>query len=377
MIETLHVKEQNKNQYNNLYQVISEQEIVNATKKLKRNKSACSDKIKNEMIKCSIHILIQGYMKLFNLILQTGVFPAVWCEGLITPIFKSDDKLDCNNYRGIYISSCLGKFFCVILNERLHNYTREQNIIHPSQIGFLPGYRTADHILTLKSLIDKYVNQKTNGKIYICMLCRFQKRHLTLFGTMAYLLKLLRSGVGGNVYSLIKNLYSKSRCAVKQSEHRTSFFPYRQGCIISPLLFNIYLNDIPSLLDNKDSDPLTLQNGTKLNCLLYADDLIILSRSKVGLQSCLNQLNNWCNKWMMEVNLKKTKVMIFQKPMSKQQTPKFLFANKILQVTQDYNYLGLKLTTNGEFTIAMKQLADKAKHAMHVQHKEKKLIFTH
>ena len=144
-------------------------------KKLKRNKSAYSDRIKNEMIKCSIHILIQGYMKLFNLILQTGVFPDVWCEGLITPIFKSDDKLDCNNYRGICISSCLGKFFCVILNERLHNYTREQNIIHPSQIGFLPGYRTADHILTLKSLIDKYVNQKTNGKIYICMLCRFQK----------------------------------------------------------------------------------------------------------------------------------------------------------------------------------------------------------
>ena len=171
----MHVKEQNKNQYNNLYQVISEQEIVNATKKLKRNKSACSDRIKNEMIKCSIHILIQGYMKLFNLILQTGVFPDVWCEGLITPIFKSNDKLDCNNYRGICISSCLGKFFCVILNERLHNYTREQNIIHPSQIGFLPGYRTADHILTLKSLIDKYVNQKTNGKIYICMLCRFQK----------------------------------------------------------------------------------------------------------------------------------------------------------------------------------------------------------
>ncbi|CAB3997093.1 Hypothetical predicted protein [Paramuricea clavata] len=56
--------------------------------------------------------------------------------------------------------------------------------------------------------------------------------------------------------------------------------------------------------------------------------------------------------------------MIFQKPMSKQQTPQFLFANKILQVTQDYNYLGLKLTTNGKFTIAMKQLADKAKHAM-------------
>jgi hypothetical protein len=96
------------------------------------------------MIKSSINTLL--HVKLFNLILQTGNFPTQWCEGLITPIFKTGDKSDCNNYIGICISSCLGKFFCLILNQRMFDFTRDNNILHPSHIGFLPGHRTTDHI---------------------------------------------------------------------------------------------------------------------------------------------------------------------------------------------------------------------------------------
>jgi hypothetical protein len=111
------------------------------------------------MIKSSTDILSEGFIKLFNKIINTGIFPQSWCEGLTTPILKSGDKQDPNNYRGICISSSLGKFFCSILNNGLMNYTKQENIIHPSQIGFMPGNRTADHILTLKTLHDKYVKQ--------------------------------------------------------------------------------------------------------------------------------------------------------------------------------------------------------------------------
>ena len=65
--------------------------------------------------------------------------------------------------------------------------------------------------------------------------------------------------------------------------------------------------------EKTQSDPFVFQNGTAINSLLYADDLIILSQSKSGLQNCLDQLNEWCRKWLMEVNTKKTKIMIFQK----------------------------------------------------------------
>ena len=61
------------------------------------------------------------------------------------------------------------------------------------------------------------------------------------------------------------------------------------------------------------SDPFVLPNGTKLNALFYADDLIILSRSKLGLENCLNKLSSYCNSWMLKINPKKTKIMVFQK----------------------------------------------------------------
>ena len=87
---------------------------------------------------------------------------------MITPIFKSGKKKDPNNYRGICISSCLGKLFCAILNDSILNYTTENDIIHPSQIRFLPGNRTADHIFTLRTLYEKCVLNSNRGKLYVC-----------------------------------------------------------------------------------------------------------------------------------------------------------------------------------------------------------------
>ena len=178
-------------QHDKLDLPISGTEIRNATKKFKRNKSTYSDRIKNEMLKNSINFMLQAYVKLFNLILKAGIFPTQWCEGLITPIFKSDDRSDCNNYRGICVSSCLGKLFCLILNERLLKFTKENNSIHQSQIGFLPGHRTADHILTIKTLTDKYVNQKTNGRLYTCFV-DFKKAFDSVWHDGLYL-KLLKN----------------------------------------------------------------------------------------------------------------------------------------------------------------------------------------
>ena len=118
-LQNLDMLENQENQMNILDDPITENNILIAAKKLKNKKSAYSDKIKNEMIKSSAQILLCGYHKLFNPILQLGSFPDQWCEGLITPTFKSGEKNDTNNYRGICVTSCLSTFFCIIINERL------------------------------------------------------------------------------------------------------------------------------------------------------------------------------------------------------------------------------------------------------------------
>ena len=93
--------------------------------------------------------------------------PLMWCSGFITPICKSGGRNDPTNYRGICVSSCLGKLFCSILNQRLREHVNSLNMPHNSQIGFLPNNRTADHALTLRNLMDKYVHCHQE-KVYAC-----------------------------------------------------------------------------------------------------------------------------------------------------------------------------------------------------------------
>ena len=88
---------------------------------IENKKSPFVDKIRKEMIKASLEPLMPVYVKLFNLILQSGKMSDVWCQGLIGPIYESGDKSDPTNYRGICVSSCLGNLFCSILNRRLHS----------------------------------------------------------------------------------------------------------------------------------------------------------------------------------------------------------------------------------------------------------------
>ena len=140
-----------KSSPNSLDYPISVNELISASKKQKNKKASYSDLIKNEMIKISCELLLAVYIKLFNLVLSTGIFPRIWCEGIVTPIFKSGDKTD----RGICVSSCLGKFFSTIISDRLLKFVESRKILHPSQIGFLKANRTSDHIFALRTLIEQ------------------------------------------------------------------------------------------------------------------------------------------------------------------------------------------------------------------------------
>jgi hypothetical protein len=123
------------------------------------------------------------------------------------------------------------------------NFSKTKELLHHSQIGILPNNRTADHILTLKTLHDKYVNQN-NENIYVCFI-DFKKVFDSVWHEGLYL-KLLENGIGGCFYDMIKDMYFHTRCAVpKVSGHRTPFFSYNrgvgQGCVLSLLGFNLYI----------------------------------------------------------------------------------------------------------------------------------------
>ncbi len=173
---------------------ITENELIDQIQALKNKKASGLDGILNEMLKNTEHKLRLALLKQFSLVLSVGHFPEAWNRGLITPIFKSGDKSDPNNYRGICVSSNLGKLFCNIINTSLVHFRTEHNVLSKSQIGFLPNYRTTYHIFTLHTLIDKYINQNKT-KIFACFV-DFQKA-FDSFWYEGLLSILLESGIGG------------------------------------------------------------------------------------------------------------------------------------------------------------------------------------
>ena len=127
-------------------------------------------------------------------------------------------------------------------------------------------------------------------------------------------------GVGKKLFNIIKHQYDDTGSSIKYKNMVTDMFNItrgvKQGDSLSPTLFNIFINDITEVFDNDLCYPLKIIDS-KLSCLLFADDLLIFSETKTGLQNSLNNLALYCDKWQIELNIKKTKSMIFNRTCSK------------------------------------------------------------
>ena len=290
--------------------VITFAEVGNALAKLRLGKSPSEDRITNDMLKC---MSTQGKItlrKIFNHCLSNGLYP--WHTSIITPLFKSGNAYNPDNYRAIAVGSCLGKLFSTILLDRLTVFRAEYCQDPISQLGFKKGSQTNDHILTLKTLIDKYTKVKKT-KLYVCFV-DLRKAFDTVCREFL-LYKLVKLDICGNFFSVIEDMYTKSCARIKIDNLLSSKISMErgteQGHPLSPDLFKIFIRDLSELFQTIGDYP-TL-NKTIVSHLLWADDLVLSALSKLSLQSNINTLNTFCNSWDLHINIKKTKIMIFGK----------------------------------------------------------------
>ena len=182
-------------------------------------------------------------------------------------------------------------------------------------------------------------------------------------------LKMQKSGISGRFYKIIKEMYLSSTLCVKTAGGLTPSFPsnigVRQGCSLSPLLFNIFISDLTSSLDSGNCKPVEL-SSKKLSHLLYADDLVIISESPSGLQSSLDALHKYCRKWKLSINTDKTKVVIFSnfRKSSNQSVPLFKIGENSIEVVEQYKYLGVIFSSNGSLNLGKALLEKKARRAL-------------
>ena len=162
-------------------------------------------------------------------------------------------------------------------------------------------------------------------------------------------------------------MYERVVSRVKVNNGLSSLFTplvgVRQGCNLSPTLFNTFINDIIDLFDSS-CDPLHMTE-CEISCLLYADDLILLSQSENGLQKCLDRLNCYLKKWKMKINIKKTKIIIFNRSGKIFKGKKFKIGKQPIQITDSYVYLGITFTSSGSFSLAQQKLSNKATRSLY------------
>ena len=296
------------------------------------------------MLKYSFPVLKDCFVKLFNLILKVGKAPVTWHKGLISPIHKKGDPSNPDSFWPICVLSCLCKFLTNLLNHRLASISEIEKLIHVTQIGFQKGYRTTDHIFSLKTLVDKHTIGKPRGKLYACFL-DFKKAYDSVWhdGLFSQLEKL---NIRGNFLAIIKDMYKNSHCPVKISSNVTSFFKckkgVRQGCPLSPILFNIFIHTLAIDLDNSSTDSLDFPNGSCISCLMYANDVILISKSPEGLQNLLDSVSTFCNKFKMTVNPTKSKCILFTSKNKINKKDNFNIGEHYLENVSQFTYLDWK-----------------------------------
>ena len=322
-------------------------------------KSPGPDRILTEMIKHGRFYLVPLFTKLFNNILNSGQFPSIWNLGIIKPIYKKGDYDNPQNYGGITLISCLGKLFTSILQKRLTTHLETNKKLNFEQFGFRPNSQTTDSLFILQQLIHKYLGSKQ--KIYACFI-DYEKAFDTVW-QQGLLLKLRKLGITGKYYNIVKSLYEniKSCIQTEQDSYSETFLcnkGIRQGDNLSPTLFSIFMNDIPQFLKQKNCPGLFLSN-LMINCLMFADDLVLLSSSPAGLQKSLQAVQMHADQWKLKVNTNKTNIMVFSGNGNYSCKYDFKYNNKTVNIVDKQSYLGLVFTPSGRFTYARAELCKK------------------
>ena len=354
----------------------SEDEVKTHMLKLKNNKASGCNGILNEFLKNSSKSMLALITKIFNLIFESGSVPSDWSIGIIRPIYKKKgQQTDPNNYRPITLLSCLGKLFTSILNERLTNYYDVNYLLGEEQAGFREGYSTVDHTFVLHSLIDLYLSDRR--RIY----CVFVDYRKAFDSVNRFLLweKLLRHNVNGKFLKIVQNIYKNAKSFVMNGKDKSDVFNcevgVRQGDNLSPLLFATFLNDFNLFIAGKSNGIDLLPTGIanklesvrvffKLFTLLYADDTVVLATNEKELQNSLNVIHEYCDLNDLNVNVDKTKIVIFSRGKVRRM-PTFTFGNTEVEVVSKYTYLGTVFNYNGRFIEAQDKQITQARKALY------------
>ena len=272
-------------------------------KKIDEKKATGLDRIPSKLLKMAASIIAPSLTSIFSKSILTGLYPNDWKAAKVTPLLKKGIKSDPNNYRPISVIPVVSKVFEKIVYSQLYHYLDSNKLLLGCQSGFRSLHSTLTALLEATDAWSVNIdNGLLNGVVFIDLTKAFDTiDHKIILRKMSYL------GVDQAAIKWFSSYLSgrTQRCSVngKLSTARTLRCGVPQGSILGPLLFLIYINDLPNSL--RDAVPRMFADDTNLT--LSAKTLTEL---KQALTPELNNLSCWLKANRLSLNVAKTELMI-------------------------------------------------------------------
>ncbi len=326
--------------------IITEGEIWDIIKDLKKRKACGPDKIQNEHLFYGGKIIARTLAFLFNnIVLQTRV-PKQWKHGFIVPIYKGGNKIKSSpdSYRPVCLLSCILKVFEKLLLSRLQTHVLTSDIFpNPLQQGFQSGLGCLTASFIFQETI--FHNLELHSNVYAAFLD--SRKAFDTVWRKALMYKLFKLKVTGKAWCIIDDLYTNTESAVVMNQCKSRFFSVNEGVrqdgILSGMLYLVFINDLLTELEKCNAKMGVDYITSCAPCL--ADDIVCLANSPVKLQQMLNICSSYASKWRFQFSASKSYIMCFCQTRSK---PNYQWTmnRQTIPITDKHTYLGIEVCDN-------------------------------
>ena len=359
----------NRNQFNLIIAHISDEEVLKIIESLP-NKSTGPASIPLKLLKIIADIVVVPLCNIINLSFSTGVFPDILKVAKVIPIHKGGSTEELNNFRPISLLSIFDKIIEKIMHSRLYAFLEEHHILFKNQFGFKKKCSTIHSLIEITEKIKESID---DGK-YGCGIFIDLKKAFDTVNHKILLLKLEHYGVRGELLKWFESYLTDRKQYVFyngiSSEVLKITCGVPQGSVLGPLLFLIYINDLPNI-------------SNKLQFFLFADDTNIYFDShdlkviEKTVNDELKKLTLWLNINRLALNVSKTNFVIFRanKPIYYNVT--LIMNKKALEQKDHVKYLGVLVDEHLRWDYHINNVARKIGRGVGILAKLRKFLTPH